>query len=706
MELKGGQPLKHLLFGDNLFVIPDFQRDFAWGRRQVSELIGDISSRMGARADGTDATCYLGTIVLLDAGDGQDTASLKPFTGSFLKPGKPLPARKVAIVDGQQRLITLTILLAVLRDRLDAFGDPLAGDLHSMIAQPVTANGTSSRRGDPNGTDAYLLDLGDRPESECFRRFVQERGGTLCGVETGDGEADLPTRTLLAARNQVLDRFALAKAGEARAWGRMLREQCSFSVTLTSDDTSGWEIFTRINKRGLPLLESERLKSEILVGCPFQTREHWLALWDRRKRQLGRAFDAGEKKQKDLFSYIREYAGGGPGRTEDRILDLASALGPDRFMSEVFEPVSKALLQLETASFLDPSGAVGETDATFEHHLVALDLLGRVFSSDRIERQDAWKMPLIHFMAARPAPSPEAVKSFTSCYERYLHLLVILHGKKNKQQITRHLSTLATLIGRQGAELDTASAFRIANTNQVMSNLRGSIDGAIAKLVLLRAACQNGEIALGDCHGFLGRDYNIEHILPEKTTDAWKKMAGGGMAARKLRSSIGNLIIISRQLNSRIGNKSWAEKRLALRHTSQALPLATYVLDAVNWDEAAIRSRESAILDLLDDLWDLPEAIGWSKPDRKQAAQKATAKTTARQPAGASKRSAKGTPHKSEKQPEKRKPRPKAARSNKVVYPPRIRAKRNPPRDNAGRGLPPPPPKARPKPGSHDPKSN
>ncbi|MEH2302465.1 MAG: DUF262 domain-containing protein [Nostoc sp.] len=80
---------------DFAFSIPAYQRPYAWTKDQASELLTDLLSFLG---DGSEAVTdtnpyFLGSIVLIKDED----------------------APEADVVDGQQRLTTLTILLSVLR---------------------------------------------------------------------------------------------------------------------------------------------------------------------------------------------------------------------------------------------------------------------------------------------------------------------------------------------------------------------------------------------------------------------------------------------------------------------------------------------------------------------------------------------------------------------------------------------------------------
>src|SRR3954453_1098325 len=88
-------PLHEVFSSDYSFRIPDYQRPYAWEREQAEQLLEDLLDTL--RRD-EDEPYFLGSVVLVKE---PDQASAE-------------------VIDGQQRLTTLTILFAVLRDLADA----------------------------------------------------------------------------------------------------------------------------------------------------------------------------------------------------------------------------------------------------------------------------------------------------------------------------------------------------------------------------------------------------------------------------------------------------------------------------------------------------------------------------------------------------------------------------------------------------------
>lgn len=84
-------PLSKVFSSDFDFKIPDYQRPYAWGVEEAGQLLEDLSDALGRDED---EPYFLGSVVLVKDPSG--------------------PAAD--IIDGQQRITTVTDLLAVLRD--------------------------------------------------------------------------------------------------------------------------------------------------------------------------------------------------------------------------------------------------------------------------------------------------------------------------------------------------------------------------------------------------------------------------------------------------------------------------------------------------------------------------------------------------------------------------------------------------------------
>jgi len=90
------------VFKNRAFVIPDYQRGYAWEREQRQDLLNDLEDLEQIEAGKIH---YTGTLVLH-----------KGLRGAVKTPGQTFEV--VDIVDGQQRLTTLVILLHTIAQTL------------------------------------------------------------------------------------------------------------------------------------------------------------------------------------------------------------------------------------------------------------------------------------------------------------------------------------------------------------------------------------------------------------------------------------------------------------------------------------------------------------------------------------------------------------------------------------------------------------
>ena len=170
------QNLDKVFCDDYLFEIPFYQRPYAWTTDEVSELLEDL---LFAMKRGDDVPYFLGSIVLVKGG-GADSK----------------------VIDGQQRLTTLTILLCTLRDLAD-------GDVRTALDARVR------QRPDPLAGTREVMRLSLRPrDQDFFRANVQQDGAIPGMLETPPAgshgqpaahirERPMPVRKALGARRRL-----------------------------------------------------------------------------------------------------------------------------------------------------------------------------------------------------------------------------------------------------------------------------------------------------------------------------------------------------------------------------------------------------------------------------------------------------------------------------------------------------------------------
>lgn len=215
-----------LIFKDRLFTIPDYQRGYAWEKKQVEELLKDIDHLMN---DGVALCHYTGTLVLSQP--------------------HGIGVREFHVVDGQQRLTTLVTLMRMLSEHLPAVDRPVFDALYL-------------RRGEV-GSDRAVLRLNSDT------RLFFER------VVLGDGNAANEPATLeaherLLESRKVIGKWLAERLGDGVAVTDIrnaIETELGFLVYAPKEDAETGIMFEVINNRGKPLSELEKVKNYLIYCC-------------------------------------------------------------------------------------------------------------------------------------------------------------------------------------------------------------------------------------------------------------------------------------------------------------------------------------------------------------------------------------------------------------------------------------------------------
>jgi len=258
-------PIQKILCDDFVFSIPLYQRPYAWEIEQVEALLGDLLGFLGDSNDPIDelSPYFLGSIVLI----------------------KPEGSPNAEVVDGQQRLTTLSILIAVLREVLPPERSP--GKLTKFLCEEGDDfTGTKNR---------YRLTIRER-DADFFQKYIQDKGGIqkLGSLK----EAVLSDSQALIRDNALHLLGQLKKLSDEKCFrlAQFLITGCLLVVVSTPDMDSAYRIFSVLNDRGLDLSLTDILKSETIGKIPKDEQEKYNKRWEDIEEQLGRNTFKGDCK--------------------------------------------------------------------------------------------------------------------------------------------------------------------------------------------------------------------------------------------------------------------------------------------------------------------------------------------------------------------------------------------------------------------------
>ena len=237
--------LAPMLGGHTQFVVPYFQRVYSWRSQQWTTLFDDIVELYEL---GAGHTHFLGSMVLLAEGAGE----------------APTPT---LVIDGQQRLVTLSLFLAAIRDSARNVDPAFADNLHTT----------------------YLVNPGAELKVLCTQ---QDRAAYAVVVQEAKEPPPSPIRDAYRMFRERLDK-QLEKGLDLEQLVKILVTQLSFvAITLDAEDNP-YRIFESLNAKGMPLTQGDLLRNYFFMRLPAAEHERWYTqVWWPMQRRLGERFDA------------------------------------------------------------------------------------------------------------------------------------------------------------------------------------------------------------------------------------------------------------------------------------------------------------------------------------------------------------------------------------------------------------------------------
>jgi hypothetical protein len=604
------------IFREFVLTIPDYQRGYAWERKQIADFLEDLDLLTDDRPH------YTGTLIL-DPSAQASPSEIEDISGNLF--------RRADVVDGQQRLTTIVILLTAIARALRASGqEALANGVTETFVMSVT------REKQP----LPKLQLNHDSASYWERNILSEAPGP-------DPPSIVSDSRLLAARSQVEtylgDGAGSRPSHERVAWLNRLREKVVKQLRLTVyevDDTAEVGIiFETQNDRGRPLTDLEKTKNLLLylaakLAVPGHDlaslvndtwtkvlrslsdrnlvrsadedtllRCHWLIFHDPRPREWH-----GFESVRGTFS-LRRY--------KDNQPELANKIRKYlRTLGDCITPFCDVMAPNHSAAFASWS------DQPKLHHQV-------VDYSRKLQRIRAVAnlVPLLVSCRLRGDFSPQDYLRILKRAELYAFRSRVARSRADAGQGT--LFPLAHRVQHNEADIAevvdglayVTSTFGGAGTVRFMlTSVENWFTWPHLKYVLfeyeLRRAGPTHPAQVSWTHVEGGSaKQTIEHILPQTPTDPYWQERFDDAALQKWTDDLGNLCLTYD--NSSYRNKSFPNKKGTygqerMCYANSPLYQEKDLCDYADWTPASVEERRQQLLDFIWDRWaveavDLPK---------------------------------------------------------------------------------------------------
>lgn len=537
------------------FTIPDYQRPYSWGNDETLQLLEDLQDALDRD---TDEPYFLGSVVLVKE-KGQSAAE---------------------VIDGQQRLTTLTILLGVLRDLASDAG--LRNDIHRFIEEPEVLW--------DNRPAKARLQLRQR-DTKFFRDHVQTSGRIETLVRLSDNE--ITTDAQRAIRNNAAalhSRLSPLSEAERTRLFVMMASRTFIVVVSTPDLNSAYRIFSVMNARGLPLTPPDIFKSQVIGAIAETQRADYAELWEDLEEDLGR------DEFGDLFLYIRTIVSQARAvrslLTEfpEQVLNTYLPMHGKSFVDDILEPYAKADLRLVNHDF-DAGGVWDDVN----------DWLKRLSQLDN----DDWR-PVALWALKNHRDDGKFLDLFFRKLER-LAASFLLRRVYTTPRVQRYLDLLKQLDSGGGL---TSPAFELSDDEkaETSSRLGGEIYlvNPVRKYVLLRL---DSLIAANPGATYAHKVITVEHVLPQNPRADSQWMRDFTEQQRlDWTHRLGNLVLLNRTKNSEAQNYDFAVKKdryFTSAKGAALFALTTQVLGHEAWTPEVVEARHAELERILITEWDL-----------------------------------------------------------------------------------------------------
>lgn len=480
------------------------------------------------------------------------------------------------VIDGQQRLTTLTILFSVLRHLVEDT------DIKNEITKYLGQKGSKLLK--TKDTFRILLRPRDR---EFFQHNIQHDDGIETLFSSKDELKDSPLNIKQNAKC-IYDILKSEPQEELFRLTQFVLIGCYLVVVATPDIDSAYRIFSVMNDRGLDLTATDILKSNIIGGIPDSEKQNYTDKWEDIEESIGR------DSFSDLFSHIRMiYRSSKPQGTLVKEFNehVKPRENPEQFINDILIPSSEAYTNIINENFSSEEKA--------ESINAALGWLNRIDNSD-------WVPPAIEYLS-KNRNHPERLLSFLNKLERLASCMMIFRGNIN-YRIKRY-SELLTWIRSRKDVLSEGSPIHLTHDeiDDTLSALNGNVYESTRTrlMILLRLDSILSDSSAKYDHKVI----TVEHVLPQtpEASSEWIAWIPDEEKRRSLVHRLGNLALLSRAKNSSAKNYELDKKKKSYFMVKGVSPFAltTQVLSKDEWTENVILARQSEYIEKLTQEWDL-----------------------------------------------------------------------------------------------------
>jgi uncharacterized protein with ParB-like and HNH nuclease domain len=549
MEIKVEKQNVNDLFDKFWFLVPSYQRPYVWGKDNVTNLLDDL---WFAFENNRTEEYFLGSLVLQ-----------KTEQQAF---------KEYSILDGQQRLTSFLIMMAVLRDAItDA---QLKSVFHERIYQEKNPGKKLPER------NRMVYEIRE-DVSQFVEHFIIQNDGTKNSVENEKLNKN-PSIAHMAAAIDVMQKFFSDESKKSKLYdfGLYLSDCPIFICVSTDNRDDAFRLFSILNARGVPLSSADILKSMNIGEISDTDKERYAKKWEQIESDHSSDFDR-------FLSIIRTI-----------LVKEKARTGLLNEFEEIYKKTPAILVKgRATVDFLD----------RLNNHYQ------RIIELSDTGLDNSYKNLIAIMMTA--IPSDDWIAPLLAFYDKFgqqdlFKFLEKLEFKFTADWIlgntpTQRIKNMCDILkdiekfNNSNDVLYQDSLNKIDDINELRNRLSGAIYGkAFAKFILLKyeylMMAQNVSISNY-------KSVSIEHVLPQnpKEESEWASIFNDDK--RNLWTNrLANLVLIDSKKNSSLSNLDFQDKKSRYLIGKMGIfPSSQIFLKYQEWNVDVLEQRQNEMLEKL-----------------------------------------------------------------------------------------------------------
>lgn len=549
----------------NLFVIPEYQRPYAWTEEQIDTLFNDIKEftegeiRYELEHDGEvdlNSSYFLGCIV------------------SFQNDNK-----QQEIIDGQQRITSLFLLLRAIYAKIESY--EIKTD---VLINAMTSIGPAIWQCDPYDTtkvkkNKILLrsEVTNNDGNEILRNILET------GVADVNATDNYSKNYLLFQKH--FEKYAIEAPDSIHKFVYNLLNKAILMPIQTDSQETALTIFSTLNNRGLPLSDADIFKAKMYGNEDSEGKKAFIQTW----KELDADSEYVGESIQQLFYYYMFYLRAKEKDSQSTTPGARKYYSQDKFKrlkdAELLDNLAKianlwlVINKHENITVVDADGSevVSELWSQNEDIRDALDCLSSY-------PNEFWKYPVVIYYLQHKDKT-----DFETSFLKFLRILLAKIAKK--YIVTPTINAVKTEILKLDVEIINTSVpvinFEEKYTSDELKDRMVIPNKNIVRLLLKILAYDKQK-------ELLPAVWEIEHILPQKW-QAEYTFDASDEAVESVIEHIGNKIPFEKRLNIKASNDYFSKKKELYKNSKIEIVKAMGNKTATKWNISEIIKRDGEI---------------------------------------------------------------------------------------------------------------